>query len=276
MDKKFEFIKKCNQIKFRYARGKSIESGNEIHEYHEILYYMDGDATFLSENYYEELTKGTLLIIPKGCYHSFEIKNQNLYTRLVLNFPKACVPGDIEDIFDKISVIHNISPDIAYAITRMCRILKTEGLGSEHLLDALYRLLIAELHCLRSESNEPARRSKGSVSLRCIEYIEGNLGRRITADLLASNLNISTSSLLHTFKAEMGTTLHRYITEKRLIYAHSLIADGDKPTEVFSHCGFEDYSGFYKAFFKMFGYSPSKISKGASYFERRKSQKKKA
>lgn len=259
MDKSFEFIEKHNRIKFRYASGKSIRSGNEIHEYHEILYYIDGDATFLSENYCEELTRDTLLIIPKECYHSFEIKNQNVYTRLVLNFPDICVPSEMADVFKRISVIHNVSPEIAYVIERMCHVLTKETAGAEHLLYALYNLLISELHCFGIEGSEPGCRAKDSVSGRCIEYIKGNLSKRITACDIASHLNISTSSLLHSFKSEMGTPLHRYITEKRLIYARSLIAEGARPTEVFYKCGFEDYSGFYKAFLKMFGYPPSKI-----------------
>ena len=53
-----------NQISFRYSKGKSHMTGNEIHPYHEILYYMDGDASFLSEKYQEDLSTGTLLLIP--------------------------------------------------------------------------------------------------------------------------------------------------------------------------------------------------------------------
>ena len=257
MDKSFEYIKNYEQMKFRYARGKSIASGNEIHEYNEILYYMDGEATFLSEDYCEELKNGTLLIIPQGCYHSFEINNQDAYTRLVISFPQMYVPEYMSGLFDRISVIQNISSDISYMTERMCRVMTTAKSGTEHLMYALYRVLLSELHCFGADGNEPALRAKDSVSGRSIEYIEANLNRRITACDIAAYLNISTSSLLHCFKSEMGTSLHRYITEKRLIYAQALMADGAKPTEVYECCGFEDYSGFYKAFVKMFGYSPS-------------------
>lgn len=259
MDKSFEYIKNYNKIKFRYAKGKSIESGNEIHEYNEILYYIDGNATFLSENHYEELTKGTLLIIPKEYYHKFEIKNQNAYNRLVLNFPQNYVPKEMVSVFDKISVIRNITPDIAYTIERMRKVMTSSKEGAEHLLYALYNLLISELYFSGTAGYEPTYRAKDSISARCIKLIEGNLHQRFTICDIAAYLNISTSSLLHSFKSEMGTSLHKYITEKRLIYAHSLIADGAKPTEVFEYCGYEDYSGFYKAFLKMFEYSPSKI-----------------
>lgn len=257
MDKNFEYIKNYNQIKFRYAGGKSIESGNEIHEYDEILYYIDGDASFMSENYWEELTKGTLLIIPKGYYHSFEIKNQDAYTRLVLNFPRGVVPEELRDVFDNISVIRNIGKNIACLTERMCRVITTNGDGVQHLLYSLYLALISELHYCGIYGDEPVRRAKDSVSARCIEYIDDNFNRRITADDIAAHLNISPSLLLHRFKSEMGTTLHRYITEKRLIYARGLMENGAKPTEIFEQCGFEDYSGFYKAFVKMFGYSPT-------------------
>lgn len=259
MKNNFEYIKNYNQIKFRYARGKSIETGNEIHECDEILYYIDGNATFLSENYCEELKKSTLLIIPKGCYHSFEIKNQDAYTRLVLNFPRMNVPAELSDVFDNISVIRNISKDIEYLTERMCDVITTSKDGATHLLYALYCTLISELHYCKNYGDEPVRRAKDSVSARCVNYIDDNFKQPITTAHIAAHLNISASLLLHRFKDEMGTTLHRYITEKRLIYARGLIENGAKPTEVFEYCGFEDYSGFYKAFVKIFGYPPSKI-----------------
>ena len=61
----FEYKNRYNQISFRYAIGKSLIQGNEIHPYHEILYYMKGNALFMSDRFEEKLSEGTLLIIPK-------------------------------------------------------------------------------------------------------------------------------------------------------------------------------------------------------------------
>ena len=72
----FENKKSYENVFFRYAKGPSIASGNEIHPYNEILYYIDGEATFLSEKFSEKLENGTLLVIPKETYHNFRVENQ--------------------------------------------------------------------------------------------------------------------------------------------------------------------------------------------------------
>ena len=45
--------------------------------------------------------------------------------------------------------------------------------------------------------------------------------------------------------------------QKRLIYAQKLIVKGQKPSKTYSDSGFSDYSSFYKAYLKFFGYPPS-------------------
>nr|MBQ4319131.1 AraC family transcriptional regulator [Clostridia bacterium] len=68
---------------------------------------------------------------------------------------------------------------------------------------------------------------------------------------------VSESTLFRTFRKELGITLHRYITEKRLSYARKLIMDNENPTNIFLDCGYGDYSSFYRAYSKMFGHPPS-------------------
>ena len=64
------YIVKDN-ILFKHARGKSAMEGREIHPYHEILYFVNGAADFLSENKRITLEPDTLLMIPKETFHQF-------------------------------------------------------------------------------------------------------------------------------------------------------------------------------------------------------------
>ena len=45
-----------------------------------------------------------------------------------------------------------------------------------------------------------------------------------------------------------------------MIYAKRLLDEGKKPTDVYSLCGYSDYSTFFKAYTKRFGQSP-KVAK---------------
>ncbi|MBQ7900800.1 MAG: helix-turn-helix transcriptional regulator [Clostridia bacterium] len=264
MDNLFEYTLSCKQVKFRYARGQSLADGNEFHAYHEILYYKDGGAAFLAENYCEELTKGTLLIIPRESYHQFDIKNQNCYTRLVLNFPESEVADIAPNAVDGIRVFKNPNSHIYNILERMCSVLSggQDSAASRSLMYGLYISLISEISLSCSEAELPMSRDKNSVAYRCVQYIDDNCFRQLSVEKIAAEINVSPSSLFHTFKAELGISLYKYITEKRLIYAHRLISSGEKPTKIYMQCGFNDYSCFYKAFVKMFGHPPSAKSMG--------------
>lgn len=68
---------------------------------------------------------------------------------------------------------------------------------------------------------------------------------------------ISPSSLSHIFKEEMNIPLHKFIMKKRLINAYHKIQSGEKATVAAAESGFNDYSGFYKQYKKMFNVTPS-------------------
>jgi cupin superfamily acireductone dioxygenase involved in methionine salvage len=77
----------------RYARGESIRRGNEIHPYHEILFFLDGGGKMLTEEFERSLEREALCIIPKNTYHRFQIQDENRYTRLVLSFDDTAARG---------------------------------------------------------------------------------------------------------------------------------------------------------------------------------------
>lgn len=93
--------------------------------------------------------------------------------------------------------------------------------------------------------------------VRITEHISHNLSGDLSVRNLAKTFNVSPSFLTHRFQKEVGISLHRYITQKRMIYARECIDAGKKPTKIFADCGYKDYSSFYKAYCDFFSMSPS-------------------
>ena len=62
----------------------------------------------------------------------------------------------------------------------------------------------------------------------------------------------------------MGIGVYRYIMLKRLLIAKQMLTDGTPPGEVFSLCGFRDYTNFYRAFKAEYGISPRACGAGDS------------
>ena len=95
---------------------------------------------------------------------------------------------------------------------------------------------------------------------RIMAHIETHYPEHITIDDLAHRFYVSNSTISHLFKQKMGVSIYRYITQRRLIAAKSLI-EQKIPMEDISHqVGFVDYSTFYRAFKQEFGISPRRFS----------------
>ena len=96
-------------------------------------------------------------------------------------------------------------------------------------------------------------------------YINKHLSENLTLEQLCEKFFISKAQINRNFKATLGTTVGEYILTKRLVMAKSLILQGKKPTSIFLQCGFNDYSTFFKAYKKKFGYSPKEESEKSNY-----------
>lgn len=235
-------------------------SGDEIHPYHEILYYMKGDAAFLSEQFEEVLEENTLLIIPKEAYHKFRIGDQADYTRLVLNFPDiAELNGLISTVLSEIKIIKPINPNISHLLNRIIGVLseKKQENTANSLLYAAFNMLLAELSSASLPTAMPEIRESDLLISRCIKFIDQNFTKDISVEQIAKEMGVSTSSLHLCFKRHLDISVYKYITEKRLINAHKLITRGASPTKIYHDCGYNDYPTFYKAYKNKFGISPS-------------------
>ena len=91
-----------------------------------------------------------------------------------------------------------------------------------------------------------------------LDYIEYNLKTDITEKELAQMSGYSTRHYRRIFIQTTGSSVAKYISEKRINHAVAEISSGQKVIDILYEYGFDSYSGFYKAFVKMYGCSPKK------------------
>lgn len=87
-------------------------------------------------------------------------------------------------------------------------------------------------------------------------YVEENYAKPITLSNTAKAFYISESTISHLCKEKLGVSFYRYVTQRRLIAAKSLIGKGILLEDVALQSGFGDYSGFYRAFKQEYGITP--------------------
>jgi AraC family transcriptional regulator, exoenzyme S synthesis regulatory protein ExsA len=92
--------------------------------------------------------------------------------------------------------------------------------------------------------------------------MESNYHRNLKIEDYALLSNRSISSFKRDFQTIFKSSPHKWITEKRLQLAFTLMRNGlKKPSEIYLEVGYEDFSHFSKAFKNRFGVSPSEANK---------------
>ena len=90
-----------------------------------------------------------------------------------------------------------------------------------------------------------------------MDYIEDNLKTTITAQELADRAGFSLFHFYRLFQSATGLPVMQYIVRRRLLHAIFEIRQGRTKIEVALEYGFDTYSGFYKAFVREMGCTPS-------------------
>lgn len=253
MDRLFTHVIRSGGILCKHARGISERSGKEFHMFHEMIYYLGGEAEFISEELHMALRPETLILIPRESYHQLVIHGDPQgYYRCLLQFPDEALPAAVSLEYPGIRA-WTADAELRYLMGKLMAACDRGEDGP--LPGAVLTLLLDAL----GEKKEIADKEDHQSELirRAAEYINRNIHRRILLEEVAAECNVSLSTLCHSFKREMNIPIHKFIVKKRLVSAHHRIAAGQSATAAAMECGFGDYSGFYKQYKKLFGISPS-------------------
>lgn len=133
--------------------------------------------------------------------------------------------------------------------------------GWEALLAGEAIILLTQLaRALSGQDGAPlAQAEKPELLERVFAYIEAQLGEPITLADTARHFWVSESKISQTFRQKLGISFYRCVTQRRLIAAKSLIAQGVPLNAVNEQVGFGDYSAFFRAFKREYGIAPSQF-----------------
>lgn len=122
-------------------------------------------------------------------------------------------------------------------------------------------LLVASSRALLDENTQHLKREDGTLFDRIATYLEDNLDKKLTLELIADRFYVSKSTINRTFQKHMGTSFYRCLSQRRLLAAQQLIWEGMPLEKVSVKVGFSDYATFYRAFKQAFGISPRQFQK---------------
>ena len=242
------------------------------HNYYEILFFVEGDVSMNIENTSYHLKSGDILIIPPNTLHN--ITNHDLsvpyrrfvfwlsrpYYRTIYNYS-----NDLGYIFDHtkknkqyvysndLMVFNAIQSKLFSIIDEIHsdRYAKEIKIGT-----SIYDLMIQLNRIAYKPSKTEVYKNHTRLFPNIIEYIESHIHEELTLDSIAETFYVSKFYIAHAFKDKFGISVHKYIIKKRLQMVCDALMNNENITDVFHQYGFKDYSSFYKAFKKEYGYSP--------------------
>ncbi len=243
------------------------------HDFYELYFLMSGDVTYIIESRIYHVLPGDMLLISPRELHQLCIRPEmSAYERYVLwvdaqTLARLSSPGcDLAECFDPSRSGHSnllrFKPEDRSRIQALMEALHAEsqsdGFGSVLLRESLLTQLLISINRLVGKNTAQPQETVHSnqVIAKVVDYINLHYSDPLSLDLLADRFYVSKYHLSHEFNRQIGISIYRYIQKKRLQIARQLLAQGKKPNEVYSMCGFGDYAGFYRAFKAEYGAAP--------------------
>lgn len=260
MNTAFEIHHVTDGVQLRYAKGRSLRSGREIHPFHELLLYLDGGGRCYTEHFDTELRPHTLFVIPAGTYHRFDVKDQASYTRITLTFEPTEHTEDVALLSHRrVHMLDAAGGELASLLGTVRDALSSPlpPRSRERRLRGAFYLLLAALETAGAAPEAGAAEEGRAMLMRCTEHIDRHLSEALHTEALARAMHVSVATLHHRFKRYLGISPHAYVLQKRMADAHLRILHGEPPTQVACHVGYADYATFYKVYRRHFGYTPS-------------------
>lgn len=240
-----------------------------IHNACEIYFFVSGRVEYLVEGSKYMLDGNNMLIMRPAESHKPRILEKKRYERYAVNFPASFLSyvdpqGRLLHPFTERALGKNnlfTSADIDTEL--LSRLLYEMCYGSEDDYDRqltmtthLYMILdMINRAFVRKESTDSQPQS---VSECIVMHVNKHLFEEVSVPALAGHFFLSTSQFCRLFKQATGAAPWDYIIKKRLTAAKEMIGGGVSAQEACERCGFGEYSAFYRAYKKHFGYSPKK------------------
>ena len=254
-----------------------LDLNYHYHEFNKVLVFLSGSVTYVVEGKAYFLQPWDILLVPRGQIHRPIIDTGEPYERIILwvnsEFLAShssqdddllqCFSLAQERKFALIRLDAGARPELWRMLAGIEDALHSTEFGHALLARAHFLQLMVSLNrmAFRDMTNLDVNTYHSDPKMeQMLAYINSNLEKDLSLEAIANQFFISKSYLMHRFKELAGCSAHKYVRQKRLLWAADMIRDGVPIIEASQRCGFRDYSAFLRAFKQVFGITPSEIN----------------
>ena len=221
------------------------------HARFEMIGVLEGDISIMLEGKNYRLTKHQTAIIPPLCYHTITANKNGRYHRLTALFDASAIPEALRTHFldrSEISIFFATHIEDIKNICCEADVGFYAPLAESLMVQCFYEKIAAAQNSMVTETDEFLQQA--------IAYIDAHLHEKILLEDIARCTSRSKSSFSHLFEEKMNISPKQYILHKKLALANKMIRDGTPPTDAAMRLGYENYSNFYRMYYKQYGVSP--------------------
>lgn len=261
---------------FRYKDANPRDVALHHHDFYEIYFFLSGSVLYNIESRSYLLTPGDILLIRPMQLHQpvFDGKSGS-YERIVLwldsNFMDqfgmdgeklaACFHAARPGSAGLLRPDEHVRQKLQYFLELLLQEQDSQEYGHEISCLSYLALILSQLCRLSTQEPLEVENSDSSRAVYdVLDYINDHFSEDLSLDSLANRFFISKYHLSREFARVTGSSVHRYVTQRRLLAAKQLMSEGVSTTAVCQQCGFGDYSSFYRAFKSAYQISPREFS----------------
>jgi len=271
----FEYEKRGYLLEnFRLFHLKSAQGTQVDFHYHEfckVLLLVSGSGGYFIDGQRYLLRAGDIVLIGSRSIHRPELDTGAVYERVILYISPEYLQRESTAQCSLLSVFsgekghvlrlkENRQKKIFQMAADLERDLEGEEFGREIVSNTGMLRLLVEIgrNMAQPENFGPSPvMPRNERILDILHYIDDHLAEDLDAEHLAQAFFISKYHMMRLFRRETGTTVHLYITQKRLIRAKELMDGGMRATEACYQSGWHSYSSFTRAYSKHLGTTPT-------------------
>jgi AraC-like DNA-binding protein len=245
------------------------------HSYIELVYHFSGSAEHFVDGVSYTVRRGDILIVDKGCEHSFFPKPRVRYCDIMLKpefFDESLRGGGIIS-FLSLGEFNMFSAEIQGG-RRLVHLSESDRKSVETLI----KLTIDEQSNTRTASKQMrhsalnmlmtlifrsmSSSARLSLNSELLNYIKSNCALKLTLSSLADRCGYTVEHFSRKFHALAGKTFTDFLTECRLMRAAELLINTHKTVDaIIEESGFSSRGEFFRKFREKFGETPLKFKK---------------
>lgn len=260
---------------FHLKDSRAEKLDYHYHEFDKIILLLRGKVTYVVEGVSYFLRPWDILLVQHNMIHVPLIDPSEPYERVVIwlgpDYARrwgeeepltACFDTARQRGFHLLRLSSERRLQYMSLTQQLEEALRDRDFGHKILADSYFLQLLVALNrdMAKDKTAEQTESYRSDPKMEeILRYIANHLEEELSVDALSKRFYLSRYYLMHRFKTVTGSTLHQYITQKRLLRAGELIRGGLPVMKAAEAVGFREYSTFLRAFQNTFHMSPREL-----------------